>query len=62
MFLDTVVLFLFKYTAFRRLDSVSVFRYNLLSWAQSIKLVPISGPDGILDKNRTMDNVQKQSL
>jgi hypothetical protein len=30
-------------TTFRRLDSVSVFRLNLLSWVQSIELVPISG-------------------
>jgi hypothetical protein len=30
-----------KHTTFRRLDSVSVFRWNLLSWSQSIQLVPI---------------------
>jgi hypothetical protein len=30
-------------TAFRRLDSVSVFRWDLLSLAQSIQLVLISG-------------------
>jgi hypothetical protein len=29
-------------TAFWRLNSVSGFRWNLLSWAQSIELVPIS--------------------
>jgi hypothetical protein len=34
---------MFKNTAFRRLGSISVFRQNLLSWAQSIELVPISG-------------------
>jgi hypothetical protein len=28
---------------FRRLDSVSVFRQNLLSWVQPIEVVPISG-------------------
>jgi hypothetical protein len=32
-----------KSITFRRLDSVSVFRWHLLSWAQSIELVPISG-------------------
>jgi hypothetical protein len=31
------VLFIFQNTAFRRLDYVSVFRYNLLSFAQSIE-------------------------
>jgi hypothetical protein len=31
-----------KHTTFRKLDSISVFRWNLLSWAQSIELVPIS--------------------
>jgi hypothetical protein len=36
------VLFIFQ-NEFRILDSVSVFRWNLLSWAQSIELVPISG-------------------
>jgi hypothetical protein len=35
-----MVTFLFK--TFRRLDSVSVFRWNLLTWAQSIELVPVS--------------------
>jgi hypothetical protein len=35
--------FYLKHTTFRRLDSFSVFRWNLLGWAQSIKLVPISG-------------------
>jgi hypothetical protein len=32
-----------KHIAYRRLDSVSVFRWNLLCWAQWIELVPISG-------------------
>jgi hypothetical protein len=36
-----IVLFLFK-TAFRRLNSVSVFLWNILNWAQSIKLVIVS--------------------
>jgi hypothetical protein len=35
--------YLKQYTTFRRLDSVSVFRWNLLIWAQSVELVPISG-------------------
>jgi hypothetical protein len=44
MFLDiNIVLFLFKYVTFRRLDSVSVFKWNLLSWTQSTDLVLISG-------------------
>jgi hypothetical protein len=30
---------------FRRLDSVSVFRWNLVSWAQWIELVPFSGQE-----------------
>jgi hypothetical protein len=34
--------FYLKHTAFRILDSVSVFRWNLLSWTQSTELVPIS--------------------
>jgi hypothetical protein len=32
------ILFIFQNTTFRKLDSVSVFRWNLLSWAQSIEL------------------------
>jgi hypothetical protein len=40
----SIVLFLFKNTTFRRLDSVSVFRWNLLSWVQSVELILISGP------------------
>jgi hypothetical protein len=35
--------FYLKHTTFRRLNSVSIFRWNLLSWAQSIELFPISG-------------------
>jgi hypothetical protein len=31
-------LLLFKHT-FRRLDSISIFKWNILSWAQSIELV-----------------------
>jgi hypothetical protein len=43
-------------TMFRRLDSVTFFRWNLLSWAQSIELVPISGhiyqhQDGVYKPN-----------
>jgi hypothetical protein len=55
-------------TMFRRLDSVSVFRYNLLSWAQSVELAPISGDRiqspkrHVLNKNRTRDNVQKHKI
>jgi hypothetical protein len=33
--------FYLKHTTFRRLYSVSVFRLNLVSWAQSLELVPI---------------------
>jgi hypothetical protein len=44
MFLDIHrPVFNFKHTMFRRLDSVSVFKWNPLSWAQSVQLVPISG-------------------
>jgi hypothetical protein len=35
--------FYLKYTMFWRLESASVFRWDLLSWAQPIELVPISG-------------------
>jgi hypothetical protein len=31
-----------QHPMFQRLGSVSIFRWNLLSWAQSIQLVPIS--------------------
>jgi hypothetical protein len=37
------VLFIFQNTTFRRLDYVSVIKYNLLSWAPSIELVRTSG-------------------
>jgi hypothetical protein len=40
---------------FWRLDYVSVFKWNLLSWAQSIELVPISGPDRVI-------NVKKHTI
>jgi hypothetical protein len=30
-----------KHTTLRRLGSVSVFRWNLISWAKSVELVPI---------------------
>jgi hypothetical protein len=36
--------FYFKHTTFRRLDFAFFFRWNLLSWAQLIELVPISRP------------------
>jgi hypothetical protein len=39
---EVIVQIYLKHTTFWRLDSVSVFRLNLLSWAQSIELVPIS--------------------
>jgi hypothetical protein len=41
--LKTPSCFYLKQITFRRLDSISFFRKNLLSWAQSIELVPISG-------------------
>jgi hypothetical protein len=44
MFLDIIHRPVFnENTAFQRLDSVSVFKYNLLSWAQETELAPISG-------------------
>jgi hypothetical protein len=43
MFHD-IILFLFKNTTFQRLDSVIVFRWNLLCCAQSVELVPVSRP------------------
>jgi hypothetical protein len=33
-----------KLTGLRGLGSVSVFRWNLLSWTQSIELVSVPGP------------------
>jgi hypothetical protein len=36
--ISSIVLFVFQNTTFRRLDYVSVFRQNLLSWAQSIEI------------------------
>jgi hypothetical protein len=33
---------------FRRLDSVSIFIFNLLIWAQTIELVPVSGRSPIV--------------
>jgi hypothetical protein len=40
----SIVLFLFKtHNKVSELDSVPVFRWNLLSWAKSIELIPISG-------------------
>jgi hypothetical protein len=52
MFLDIIHRLVFIYkpsrffpqnTTFRKLGSVSVLRQNLLCWAQSIELIPISG-------------------
>jgi hypothetical protein len=43
---ENTILFILQNIAFRRLDSVSVFRQNLLGWTQSIELVPISGSIG----------------
>jgi hypothetical protein len=43
VFLDIIHHRVIWNTAFRRLDSVSVFRWNLLSLAQSIEQVPTSG-------------------
>jgi hypothetical protein len=41
-----VVPFLFISSAtFRRLQSVSVLRWNVLSWTPQIELVPVSGPE-----------------
>jgi hypothetical protein len=39
----SIILFYLKRTTFRRLDSVSVFRWSIFIWAQSIELVRISG-------------------
>jgi hypothetical protein len=36
--------FYLKSTKFRSLNPVSFFRRNLLSWAQSVELVPVSEP------------------
>jgi hypothetical protein len=42
MFMDIIhrPVFYLKHTAFRKLDSVSVFRWNLLNWTQSVEFVP----------------------
>jgi hypothetical protein len=43
MFLDIILRPVFiSNTVFRRLDSVSIFMQNVLSWTQSLELVPIS--------------------
>jgi hypothetical protein len=39
----SIILFLFKTHNFRRPDSVFILWWNLLSWTQSIQLIPISG-------------------
>jgi hypothetical protein len=54
---------------FWRLDVMSVFWWNLLSWTQSVELVPISRHTWslvskmlcVLNKNRTVDVVQKHN-
>jgi hypothetical protein len=38
------------------------YRWNLLSWAQSIELVPVSETLCVSNKSRTTDNVQKQKI
>jgi hypothetical protein len=40
-----VLFYLFEITTFRSLDSVSVLRWIVLSWVQSIELLPISGSE-----------------
>jgi hypothetical protein len=47
---------------FRRLDSVPVVRSNLLGWAHSTELVPISGPedgDRIQSPKRCVLNINR---
>jgi hypothetical protein len=62
------VLLILQNTMFRKLDSVSIFWENLLSWAQSVELVPISvvfcniKRTVFLHKDRMMDNVQKYNI
>jgi hypothetical protein len=43
----SVVLFLIRSRTFRRLDSVSVFGWNILRWVQQKELVSVSGPGSI---------------
>jgi hypothetical protein len=44
--LSKTVPFIFQNITFQKLDSVSIFRWNLLTWAQSIERLPISGRFG----------------
>jgi hypothetical protein len=37
---NNIVLFIFQNETFQRLESISVFMQNLLSWGQSIESVP----------------------
>jgi hypothetical protein len=53
--------FYFKHTTFRRLDSISVFRWNLLIWAQTIELVPISGQHSINHMQELKRNIRNSS-
>jgi hypothetical protein len=45
-FLDIIhrTVFIQTNTTFWRLHPVSIFRWNLLSWSQSMETVPVSGP------------------
>jgi hypothetical protein len=57
----------FQNITFQRLDSVSVFQVRPTQLVPLIELVPISGleknkQDGILDKGKTTDNVQKRNI
>jgi hypothetical protein len=46
-------LFIFQNKRFRRLDSASVFRENLFSWAQSIDFLPITRYGARMTSNGT---------
>jgi hypothetical protein len=47
---------LLKNTTFRRLFSLSVLKFNLLSWAQQIKLVLVSGGQTCCVLNKRQDD------
>jgi hypothetical protein len=60
----SIVLFFLLKTAFRRLDTVSVFRLNLLSWAHSVRRERVAlliGPNraGIYLKTETESSFRK---
>jgi hypothetical protein len=44
VFFIAIILSFNQSTTFQREDSVSVFRWNLLSWAKQVELVSVSGP------------------